>query len=63
VFSIHGAPYPAEEVAALDRVCIRSDVDEHALNVRRRPMEVSEAAGALAAYWSKIGRWEKRAET
>lgn len=65
VFSIHGAPVFAEDVAALDRVCILFDgLDEHALNVARDQWKSLKAAGALAQYWSEeSGRWEKKAET
>ena len=65
VFSIHGAPVNAEEVAALDRVCILFDgLDEHALNVARDQWKALKAAGASAQYWSEeSGRWEKKAET
>ena len=65
VFSIHGAAVSAQEVAALDRVCILFDgLDDHALNVARDQWKSRKAAGASAQYWSEeSGRWEKKAET
>jgi len=65
VFSIHGAAVSAQEVAALDRVCILFDgLDDHALNVARDQWKSLKAAGASAQYWSEeSGRWEKKAET
>ena len=65
VFSIHGAEISADEVAALDRVCILFDgSDEIALNTARGQWKTLKTAGASAQYWSEeSGRWEKKAET
>lgn len=65
VFSIHGAEVSADEVAALDRVCILFDGnDDIALNTARRQWKALKDAGAAAQYWSEeSGRWEKKAET
>lgn len=63
VFSIHGAEISADEVAALDRVCILFDgSDEIALNTARGQWKTLKTAGAAAQYWSEeSGRWEKKA--
>ena len=65
VMSVHGADVAAEEVAALDRVCILFDGnDEIALNRARGQWKALKEAGASAQYWSEeSGRWEKKAET
>ena len=65
VFSIHGAEVSAQEVAALDRVCILFDgSDDIALNTARGQWKALKTAGASAQYWSEdSGRWEKKAET
>ena len=65
VFSIHGAEVSADEVAALDRVCILFDGnDDIALNTARRQWKTLKDAGASAQYWSEeSGRWEKKADT
>ncbi len=65
VFSVQGAEVSAEEVAALDRVCILFDGnDAAALNTARGQWKMLKEAGAAAQYWSEeSGRWEKKAET
>lgn len=65
VMSIDGAEVSAEEVAALDRVCVLFDGnDADALNVARGHWKALKDAGASAQYWSEeSGRWEKKAET
>ncbi|APX11342.1 DNA polymerase III subunit chi [Tateyamaria omphalii] len=65
VMTIDGAEVTAEEVAALDRVCVLFDGnDPDALNVARAQWKALKDAGASAQYWSEeSGRWEKKAET
>lgn len=65
VFSIHGAEISADEVAAMDRVCILFDGNDNiALNTARKQWKMLKDAGAAAQYWSEdSGRWEKKAET
>lgn len=65
VMSVHGAEVTAEEIAALDRVCVLFDGDdEGALNRARGQWKALKEAGASAQYWSEAsGRWEKKAET
>lgn len=65
VMSVHGADVTAEEIAALDRVCVLFDGDdEAALNRARGQWKALKDAGASAQYWSEAsGRWEKKAET
>ena len=65
VMPIAGAEVTAEEVAALDRVCVLFDGnDPEALNVARAQWKALKDAGASAQYWSEeSGRWEKKAET
>ena len=59
------ADVKADEVAALDRVCILFDgLDEIALNKARGQWKALKDAGASAQYWSEeSGNWEKKAET
>jgi len=65
LMSVHGAPVTAEEIAALDRVCILFDGnDEDAVGVARGQWKALKEAGASAQYWSEeSGSWEKKAET
>ncbi|MEL6621134.1 MAG: DNA polymerase III subunit chi [Pseudomonadota bacterium] len=65
VMAVDGAPVTAEEVGALDRVCVLFDGnDPDALNVARVQWKTLKDAGASAQYWSEeSGRWEKKAET
>ncbi|MEM6760253.1 MAG: DNA polymerase III subunit chi [Pseudomonadota bacterium] len=64
LMSIDGADVSAEEVAALDRVCVLFDGnDADALSVARGQWKALTDAGASAQYWSEeSGRWEKKAE-
>lgn len=64
VMSVHGADVSAEEIAALERVCILFDgTDEEELDRARAQWKALKAAGASAQYWSEeSGRWEKKAE-
>ena len=65
VMSIDGAPVTADEVAALDRVCVLFDGNNvTALDVARSQWKTLKDAGVSAQYWSEeSGRWEKKAET
>ncbi|MEX0284534.1 MAG: DNA polymerase III subunit chi [Paracoccaceae bacterium] len=65
VMSIDGADVAADEVNALDRVCILFDGNnEAALNRARQQWKTLKDAGCSAQYWSEeSGRWEKKAET
>lgn len=62
--SVDGAEVSAEEVAALERVCILFDGnDEQAVQQAREQWKTLTDAGCSAQYWSEeSGRWEKRAE-
>ena len=65
VIAVQGAEVVAEEIAALDRVCILFDGnDDTALQQARGQWKALTGAGAAAQYWSEeSGRWEKKAET
>ncbi len=65
VMSVDGAEVTAEEVAALERVCVLFDGnDPAALDVARGQWKVLKDAGASAQYWSEeSGRWEMKAQT
>lgn len=65
VMSVQGAEVTAQEVAALERVCVLFDGnDEAALQRARGQWKALKDAGASAQYWSEeSGRWEKKAET
>lgn len=65
VMSIDGAPVTAQEVGALERVCVLFDGnDEQALGVARAQWKALKDAGAAAQYWSEeSGRWEMKAKT
>ncbi len=65
IMSVDGAAVGADEVAALDRVCVLFDGnDSQALDVARGQWKALKDAGASAQYWSEeSGRWEKKAET
>lgn len=65
VMSVQGAEVTAQEVAALDRVCVLFDGnDPVALNHARTQWKALKEAGQSAQYWSEeSGRWEKKAET
>lgn len=64
LMSVDGAAVTAEEVAAMERVCVLFDGnDEAALSVARGQWKALTEAGASAQYWSEeSGRWEKKAE-
>ncbi len=64
VMTIDGAQIAAEEVQALDRVCVLFDGnDEEALQTARGQWKTLTDAGCSAQYWSEeSGKWEKKAE-
>ncbi|MCZ4351509.1 DNA polymerase III subunit chi [Roseovarius aestuarii] len=61
---VDGAEVGADEVRALDRVCVLFDGNEPAaLNAARAQWKALTDAGCAAQYWSEdSGRWEKKAE-
>lgn len=65
LMSVDGAEVTAEEVAALERVCVLFDGhDPEALSRARGQWRSLTEAGAAAQYWSEeSGRWEKKAES
>ena len=64
VMSVEGAEVTADEVGALDRVCVLFDgADPAALDRARAQWRTLTAAGCGAQYWSdENGGWEKKAE-
>ncbi|MEM6589047.1 MAG: DNA polymerase III subunit chi [Pseudomonadota bacterium] len=64
VMTVDGAEISAEEVQALDRVCVLFDGnDEAALQTARGQWKTLTDAGCSAQYWSEeSGKWEKKAE-
>lgn len=64
VMSVGGAQVTAEEVGALERVCILFDGhDGAALSQARSQWKVLTDAGCSAQYWAQEdGRWTKKAE-
>ncbi|SFB78658.1 DNA polymerase III subunit chi [Tropicimonas isoalkanivorans] len=65
LMAVDGAAVGAEEVAALDRVCILFDGhDPAAVQHARGQWKALTGAGAAAQYWSEeSGRWEMKAES
>jgi len=65
VMAVDGANVTADEVTALERVCILFDGnDPDAVQVARGQWKSLTDAGCAAQYWSQeSGRWEKKAET
>lgn len=65
VMAIHGAEVRAEEVNALERVCILFDgTDPEAVQRARVQWKTLTSEGCSAQYWSEeSGRWEKKAES
>ena len=61
---VDGAQISAEEVNALERVCILFDgTDEMAVQGARVQWKTLTDAGCAAQYWSEeTGKWEKKAE-
>lgn len=64
LMSVDGAEVTAEEVQALERVCVLFDGnDEAAVKAARGQWKALTDAGCSAQYWSEeSGRWEKKAE-
>ncbi|MEB8389187.1 DNA polymerase III subunit chi [Rhodobacteraceae bacterium KMM 6894] len=64
LMAVDGATVGAEEVRALNRVCVLFDGnDDSALNAARAQWKALTGAGCAAQYWSEeSGRWEKKAE-
>lgn len=65
LMTIDGALVTAEDVAAMDRVCVLFDGnDAQALETARAQWKTLKDAGSTAQYWSEeAGHWEKKAET
>lgn len=65
LMAIDGAEVSADEVGALDRVCILFDGEDGAAVQRARDQwRTLTGAGCKAQYWSEeSGRWEKKAES
>ncbi|KIC39240.1 DNA polymerase III subunit chi [Leisingera sp. ANG-M7] len=64
VMAVDGAAVSAEEVKALNRVCILFDgTDPEAVQHARTQWKTLTDEGCSAQYWSEeSGRWEKKAE-
>lgn len=64
LMAVDGADVAAEEVNALERVCILFDGNDDASVQRARTQwKALTGAGCAAQYWSEeSGRWEKKAE-
>lgn len=64
VMAVDGAAVTADEVAALQRVCVLFDgTDPEAVQHARGQWKSLTDAGCSAQYWSEeSGRWEKKAE-
>jgi len=65
VMSVDGADVSAEEVNAVERVCILFDGhDPEAVQHARGQWKTLTDAGCAAQYWSEeIGNWQKKAES
>jgi len=65
LMTIDGAEVTAEEVKALERVCVLFDGnDPQAVDIARGQWKALTGAGCAAQYWSEdSGRWEKKAES
>ena len=65
LMSVDGAEVAADEVKALERVCILFDGnDDSAVQTARQQWKALTDAGCAAQYWSEeSGRWEKKAES
>ena len=65
VMSVDGADVSADEVNALERVCILFDgTDTEAVQHARGQWKTLTTAGCAAQYWSEeSGKWEKKAES
>ena len=65
LMTIDGAEIEANEVGAMERVCVLFDGnDPAAVDTARAQWKALTGAGAAAQYWSEVGgRWEKKAES
>ena len=65
LMAIDGADVTAEEVAALERVClVFNGYEDAAVAAARGQWKALTGAGCAAEYWSEeSGRWEKKAES
>ncbi len=65
VVAVDGASVAAEEVEALERVCILFDGnDDGAVEAARAQWRTLTGAGCAAKYWSEeSGRWQMKAES
>ncbi|MGB7243363.1 MAG: DNA polymerase III subunit chi [Sulfitobacter sp.] len=65
LMTIDGASIDADEVTALQRVCVLFDGNnDAALGQARTQWKALKDAGVSAQYWSEdSGKWEKKAET
>ncbi|MDA7424692.1 DNA polymerase III subunit chi [Thalassococcus lentus] len=65
LMSVDGADISAEDVNAMERVCVLFDGhDPEALDRARGQWKALTTAGCAAQYWSEeSGRWEKKAES
>lgn len=65
VMSVDGADIDADEIAALDRVCILFDgASDTALETARNQWRTLTDKGTEAQYWAEEdGRWVKKAES
>ncbi|MEM6303115.1 MAG: DNA polymerase III subunit chi [Pseudomonadota bacterium] len=65
LMAVEGAEVTAQEVAALERVCILFDGnDAEAVDHARGQWKALKEAGAAAQYWSEeSGSWEMKAQT
>jgi len=65
IMAVHRAEITAQDVAAMERVCILFDgYDEDELAHARGQWSALKAAGVQAQYWAEdAGRWVMKAET
>ena len=64
LMAVHAADVSADDVAAMERVCILFDgYDDVQLGHARSQWKALTAAGVKAQYWAEEdGRWQKKAE-
>lgn len=65
LMTVDGARVAPEECAALERVCVIFDGNDHAaVEAARGQWKTLTGAGVAAQYWSEEnGRWQKKAES
>ena len=65
LMTVEGAEVTAEDVDAMERVCVLFDGnDQQAVQRARDQWKLLTSAGCKAQYWSEdSGRWEKKAES